>query len=146
MKKLTIILATMLTVSTAFAFTGKETINGRALNSFRNEFIHATNATWTNSKDFDKVTFTMNGQQLEAFYNKSGEFMAMTQNISSVQLPASLKKSLKKSMSQGWITDLFEITNMDESAWYVTVETADSKIVLRSINGSGWTVFQKNEK
>ena len=140
------ILATVLTVSTAFAFTGGETVNYRALNTFNSEFIKATDASWTVSKDFDKVTFTLNGEQLEAFYNKSGELMAVTHNISTVQLPASLKKSLKKVMGSSWITDLFEITDLDQTSWYVTLETADSKVVLASHNGGRWTVFQKSDK
>jgi len=147
MKKITIILAMALTTSTAFAFNGGETVNNQALNTFNSEFVRATDATWTGSKDFDKVTFTMNDQQLVAYYTKTGEFMAVTHNISSVQLPAKLKKSLKKLMTNSWITDLFEITNnLDETSWYVTLETADSKIVLKSNNGSNWAMFQKNEK
>jgi ABC-type glycerol-3-phosphate transport system substrate-binding protein len=146
MKKITIILAMALTASTAFAFTGGETLNHQAINTFNSEFIKASDATWTSSKDFDKVTFTLNGEQLEAYYNKAGEFMALTHNISTVQLPASLKKSLKKSMGNSWITDLFEITNLDQSSWYVTLETADTKVVLKSHNGGRWTVFQKSDK
>jgi hypothetical protein len=50
-------------------------------------------------------------------------------------------------MSNYWISDLFEINNnLDQTSWYVTLETADSKIVLRSNNGGHWTVFQKSDK
>lgn len=146
MKKITIILALVLAVSTSFAFTGPETVNNQAVNSFNTEFVGATDASWTVSKNFDKVTFAMNGQILSAYYNKSGEFMAVTHNISSVQLPANLKKSLKKFLNNSWVTDLFEVTNYSETSWYVTIETADSKLVLRSDNGGKWTVFQRIEK
>jgi len=146
MKKITIILALVLTVSTAFAFKGGENVNGQALNTFNAEFVGATDATWTISKDFYKVAFTMSEQQLVAYYNKSGEFVAITHNISSVQLPASLKRSLKKMMNDYWITDLFEITNLDEMSWCVTLETADSKLILKSDNGVKWTVFQRIDK
>jgi hypothetical protein len=146
MKKITIILALVLTVSTAFAFRGGEKVNGQALNTFNTEFVGAAGAAWTISKDFYKVTFTMSGQQFVAYYNKSGEFIAVTHNISSVQLPANLKRSLKKLMNDYWITDLFEITNLDEMSWCVTLETADSKLVLKSDNGVKWTVFQRMEK
>jgi hypothetical protein len=146
MKKITIILGLVLTVSTAFAFTGGETVNNKALNTFNTEFVHATHSIWTISKDFYKVSFTINEQQLNAYYSKSGEFMAVTHNISSVQLPTNLKKSLKKLMGNSWITDLFEITNFDETSWCVTLETADTKVVLKSDNGGRWTMFQKIEK
>ena len=145
MKKITIILALVLTVSTSFAFTGGESVNNRTQATFNNEFTQATNPTWTVSKDFDKVSFSMNGQQLVAYYNKAGEFMAVTRNISSLQLPANLRKSLKKVIGSSWITDLFEITNLDDTSWYVTLETADTKIVLKS-EGGRWTTFQHIDK
>ena len=146
MKKITIILALALTVSTSFAFANGEPSNNRAMATFNTGFVQASNVTWTTSKDFEKVNFTMNGQNLVAYYNKAGEFLAVTHNISSVQLPGSLKKSLKKMIGGAWITDLFEISNLDQTSWYVTLETADSRLVLKSDNGGRWTVFQKSEK
>jgi hypothetical protein len=140
------ILVGVLTVSTSFAFTDKETINKQALYAFKTEFAGATEAAWKVNSDFYKVTFTMNEQKLFAYYNKSGEFMAVTSNISSLQLPVYLQRSLKKFISNYWISDLFTITNHDETSYYVTLETADLKIVLRSDNGSHWSVFQKSEK
>lgn len=145
MKKIITILALVLTVSTSFAFTGPESVSSQALNTFNSEYIGATDATWTISKDFYQVAFTLDGQRMFAFYNKSGDFMAATQYISSVQLPNGLKKSLKNLMGNRWITDLFEVRHDDESSWYVTLESADQKIVLKS-NGGKWRVYQNMEK
>ena len=145
MKKIITILALVLTVSTSFAFTGRESVSSQALNTFNSEYIGATDATWTINKDFYQVAFTMDGQKLFAYYNKAGEFMAVTHNISSEQLATGLKKGLKKLMGNYWITDLFEITDNDQTSWYVTIESADQKIVLKS-NGGKWRVYQTIEK
>src|SRR5205823_11761245 len=115
MKKITIIVALVLTVSTSFAFTGPETVNSQTLTTFNSEFVGVTDASWTISKDFYKVTFTMNEQVLSAYYNKAGEFMAITHNISSVQLSSNLKKSLKKMMSNSWITEDRKSTRLNSS-------------------------------
>lgn len=146
MKKITIILALVLIVSTSFAFTGKETVSDNALKTFKSEYVAATDASWTITKDFYKVSFTMNDQKLFAYYSKSGEFLAVSRNISTVELPASLKKSLKKMISGAWVSDLFEISNHDDTSWFVTLETADEKIMYKSQNGMKWTVFEKLEK
>jgi hypothetical protein len=146
MKKIITILAMTLIVSTSFASIEPETVSNQALNTFNSEFVGATAATWTINKSFYQVTFTLDGQQMFAYYNKSGEFIAVSQNISSVELPNSLKKGLKKVMSNRWITDLFEITNNDQTSWYVTIESADEKVVLKSDNGGKWKVFQSMEK
>jgi hypothetical protein len=146
MKKIIMILALAFTVSTSFAFTGREAINKQALYAFKTEFAGVTDAAWAVGDNFYKVTFTMNGQTLFAYYNTSGEFLAVTRYISSFQLPHYLQKRLKRSLSNYWISDLFEITNHDETSYYVTLENADSKIVLKSENGSDWMVFQRIEK
>jgi hypothetical protein len=145
MKKIISILALVLTVSSSFAFSGRESVSSQALNTFSSDYAGASNATWAITKDFYQVSFIMHGQTLYAYYNKSGEFMAVTHNISSVQLPTGLKKSLKRLMGNRWVTDLFEITNDDQTSWYVTLESADQKIVLES-NGGKWRIYQNMEK
>jgi hypothetical protein len=146
MKKIMMTLALALTLGTMYAFTGEEAINKQALNAFKTEFASATDADWTVGNDYYKVTFTMNDQKLFAYYSMKGEFMAVTRFISSFQLPLNLQSSLKRSYTNYWITDLFEMANHDGTSYYVTLETADSKIVLKSTDGSDWSVFQKSKK
>ena len=146
MKKIMMTLALALTLTTMYAFTGEESINQQALKAFKTEFAGATDAVWTAGNDYYKVTFTMNQQTLFAYYNASGEFMAVTRFIPSFQLPLNLQSSLKKSYNSYWITDLFEMSNHDGTAYYVTLETADAKIVLKSADGSDWSVYQKSKK
>lgn len=146
MKKIMMMLALVLTLSTTYAFTDEKAVNKQALNAFKTEFAAATDAAWTVSNDYYKVSFTMNEQKLFAYYNTQGEFIAVTRYISSFQLPLNLQGSLKKCHSGYWITDLFEMSSPDGTAYYVTLETADSKIVLKSADGSDWAVFQKSKK
>ncbi|MFI5186966.1 MAG: hypothetical protein ACHQF0_09590 [Chitinophagales bacterium] len=146
MKKIMMVLALLLTVGTTFAYTGEEAVSRRALNSFKSEFAGATDAAWTAGRNYYKVAFTMDDQKLFAFYNTDGEFMAVTRYISSFQLPLTLQGGLKKSYSNYWISDLFEMASNNETAYYVTLENADTKIILRSVDGNDWSVYQKSKK
>jgi hypothetical protein len=146
MKKIMMMLAMVVTLTTTYAFTGEEAINKQALKAFKTEFASATDAAWTVGKDYYKVTFTMNQQKLFAYYSTTGEFMAVTRFISSFNLPINLQSSLKKSYSNYWISDLFEMAHPDGTAYYVTLETADSKIVFKSTDGNKWTLYQKTQK
>jgi len=56
-----------------------------------------------------------------------------------------LQSSLKNDYSNFWISDLYELAKYDGSSYYVTIENANQKIVLRS-NGNGWTVHKKTGK
>jgi hypothetical protein len=146
MKKIMMMVALVLAVSTTFAYTGEEAINKKALNSFKTEFTGATDADWTVGNNYYKVAFTMSSQKMFAFYNTDGEFMAATRYISSFQLPLTLQSKLKKSYSDYWISDLFEMATSNETGYYVTLEDADTTITLKSIDGSDWSVYKKSKK
>src|SRR4030095_4302922 len=111
MKKIIMVLTMALTLSTSFAFTGEESISKKAVKAFKTEFAGASNAAWTAANNYYKVTFNLGDQQLFAYYSTSGEFMSVTRYLSPFNLPLNLHGSLKKSWSNYWITDLFEIAN-----------------------------------
>jgi hypothetical protein len=147
MKKIMMMLAMALTISTSFAFTdGEEPISKKVLNAFKTEFASATNAVWTTARESYKVTFSMGDRSLFAFYNASGELIAVTRSLSSLDLPLRLQTSLQKYHTNSWITDLFEVSNQDGTSYYVALETADIKIILESTDGGNWMVYQKVQK
>lgn len=144
MKKMILTLA--VAMSTLCSFAREVEVNSRVLNAFKSEFSSAKEVTWTAGDNYYKAVFVYNDQHVSAFYGKNGELLAMTRYISSLDLPMSLQTNLKKSYSDYWISDLFEVSNNDGTAYYITVEDADSKIVLKSDGTSGWEVFQKSTK
>jgi hypothetical protein len=146
MKKMIMMLAMVLSLSTMYAFTGEEAVSKQAVKNFKEQFKGASEANWTTGKNYYKVTFSLSEQKLFAYYNMEGEFIAVTRYISSLQLPLNLQAALKNDYSNHWITDLFEMADKTETSYYVTLENADTKIVLRSSDGMEWYVFEKNKK
>jgi len=146
MKKIIMMAAMVLTIGTTYAFSGEEAINKQALSAFKTEFAGALDAAWSVGSGYYRVSFTLNDQKLFAFYSTEGEFMAVSRYISSLQLPLNLQSSLKKFYNNYWVTDLFELSSNNGTGYYVTLENADSKIVLKSTDGSDWSVYQKCKK
>ena len=132
-------------ISSAFA-NGKEEVSDKIIKSFEKEFAGAQDVQWTTNKDFVKVTFTLNEQVVYAFYEPNGNLLGVTRNIVSSQLPINLLTDLKKNYSSHWITDLFEMASSNENVYYVTLENADQKLVLKSSGTSGWELFRKERK
>ena len=143
MKKIIIMLA--IAISSLTAFAGDENVNSTVLNAFKKEFAGAKDVQWTSTDNYYKAAFVFNGQNVTAFYQVDGELIAMTRNISSLELPISLQTNLKNNYSKYWISDLFEISNNEGTSYYITVENADSKIVLKSDN-TKWNTFRKMTK
>jgi hypothetical protein len=132
-------------ISSAFA-NGKEEVNERIIKSFEKEFAGAQHVEWTTTKDFVKVTFTLNEQVVYAFYEQNGNLLGVTRNIVSSQLPINLLTDLKKNHSAYWITDLFEMASNNENMYYVTLENGDQKLILKSSGTTGWEVYRKERK
>ena len=147
MKKSILMWAMMLTMGLTSAFANNgETINQRAVSSFKKDFTNAQDVKWEISKDFVKATFTINGQVMFAYYSQTGDRMAVTRNILSNQLPINLLTNLKKSYGTYWISDLFEVSNSTDASYYVTLQSSDHTVVLKSNGISGWDVYSKEKK
>lgn len=144
MKKIIIMLA--IAISSLTAFAGEENVSSTVLNAFNKDFAGAKDVQWTSTNDYYKAAFVFNGQSVNAFYQLDGGLIAMTRNISSLELPISLQANLKKNYSKYWISDLFEVSNNEGTIYYITMENADSKIVLKSSGTGKWNAFKKMAK
>ena len=144
MKKIIVTLAVAL--STLCSFAGEVNVNAKVLDAFNSNFATAKEVTWTASRNYYKVTFVFNDQHVFAFYNADGELMGLTRYISSLDLPISLQVSLKKDYSNYWISDLFEVSNSEGTSYYITIENADAKVVLKSAGSEDWKTYQKKTK
>ena len=116
------------------------------LASFQSTYSNAADVSWTTMGELYKVSFVLDGKGAAAYYNPDGSLVAVTQNLSSLELPKELKASLKKELNEGYISDLFMMSSNAGITYYVTVENADTKLVMKSSNGKKWSVFQKVAK
>lgn len=148
MKKLLLSIATVLMMSVgAFAANNDDgTTNELAVRSFKKDFATATNVVWEQKDSFTKATFSLDGRILFAYYNNNGDLQAVVRNILSDQLPINLLTTLRNNYNDCWISDLFEVASNDETSYYVTLETSDKKIVLRSQGANQWEVYSKIKK
>lgn len=131
---------------TATAFACKAGVDPKVENDFNNKFSDALEVSWTTGSNFYKAAFNSEGTWLHAWYNTKGEYLGLTRNINAVQLPFLLQNNLKKNYAQYWITSVVEETGTRGYNYYITLENADQKIVLRSKNGSNWEIYHKQNK
>ena len=110
------------------------------------DFNSATNIRWQKEKNLDKATFNFNNQVMFAYYDLNGCLIVASRNIVSENLPIKLQAALKNSYSNYWISDLFENAAHDETTYYVTLENADQKIILKSNDSNEWSVYQRVNK
>jgi hypothetical protein len=144
MKKMMLTLA--IAVSTLIAFAGEVEVNPKVLNAFNNEFKTAKEVEWSVGTDYFRATFTYNDKHVYAYYDVNGELLGLSRFISPNDLPLALQSNLKKTYGDYWISDLFEVANNEGTTYYVTVEDADAKIVLKATDGKSWDSHKKIRK
>jgi len=141
-KKTSVLLALLLTLATSFSFAnGNDDITRQVKASFKQDFKNAQIISGEVHKKYTKLTFRMNDMVLFAFYSENGQLLAVVRNILSTQLPIDLQMELRKKYSDYWISELFELNGDGENYYYITLENADKKIILRSSAYDGWEVY-----
>jgi hypothetical protein len=146
MKRFILSLVVMLSlVSISFA-ADDDKVSPAVLQSFNASFKQAKEVGWTIKENMYKAQFNLDGQYITAFYDVDGKMIGMTRNISTVQLPIGLQTSLRSKIDNLWITELFEVSNENGTSYYVTLENADTKLVLQASSNSEWNNYQKLRK
>jgi hypothetical protein len=146
MKRLLLTLTIALSLVTFSSFKSNDDVAPAALKSFNKSFKTATEVNWSVSENYFRANFALDGQYVSAYYNTDGKMVAMTRNISSQQLPLALQAQLKKTSDKYWISDLFEMANDEGTSYYITLEDADTKMVMKSTTNSEWITFSKQRK
>ena len=125
---------------------GEENVSKKVLDAFKTEFTTVKEAEWTAGSDYYKASFMYNEKHVFAYYNMDGDLLGLTRYISPIDLPLNLQISLKKNGNGYWISDLFEVAKNEITSYYITLENADTKMVLRSTGGSNWEEFKTVKK
>lgn len=142
-----IMLALVLTFITGSAFANTtDDINQKVLTSFSKKFSKAEDVQWEIKKDLFRAKFKMNGQMFFAYYNTDGDQVAISRNIAVSQLPLNLATELQEGYTSYWLTELFEVSSNDQTAYYATVESATHITTLKADRANGWTIFKKEKK
>ena len=145
MKFIVFTLTAMLTLGTLKSNAQDISVSAAVANSFQSTFKNASDVQWKDGGTYFKADFNLNGQYVTAFYSANATLMAVTKNISSVQLPVTLQTNLKASYEDYWVSELFEVSDENGTSYYATVENGDAKITLKS-SGSTWTTYKKSRK
>jgi hypothetical protein len=144
MKKLfiTAAIATMFSVS-AFADGTKKTtatanVSYTVLNQFNTDFADAKNVAWSVNKNFQKADFIRDDVKMTAFYNLSGEFVALTQDIDKRSIPAKTQKEITEKYKGYAVNEVILLQNntelnsdAEETVYFVDLKSDTKEVLVR---------------
>lgn len=144
MKKM--LLALVVLVSSLAVNAEERNVNEKVLHAFKAEFNSASQVEWSTGPNYYKASFVFNDKHVFAFYNTEGRLLGLTRNITTSELPLKLQTELKKNYETYWISDLFEAAREEGTTYYLTLEDADTRLVLKASADNSWTVYEKSKK
>jgi len=144
MKKM--ILGLAFALSSLASFAKDENVSQKVLDAFHSSFATVSQVEWANGSNYYRASFVYNNKHVFAYYDLDGQLMGLTRYLSSTDLPLNLQTSLKNDYSDYWISDLFEAAREDGTTYYITLENADTRIVLKSTGTLEWEQYKKFKK
>ena len=146
MKKKILSIAACIILSATAAFAGDRDINKDVQTSFAHSFGNATAVNWQNNNSYFSARFQLDGHSLTALFATDGNLIAVSENILSTTLPASLQNLLRKNFTAFWVSDLVKYDVAGETKYYATVQNADRTTVLESIGDEEWSILKETDK
>src|SRR6476469_9860404 len=114
MKKLFLTAALAVAV-VASSFAADVNVDKRIQSAFHKEFASAFNPRWESiGQGLMHVTFSQNGEVMDAYYNEDGQLVSFARYIEADQVPFVVSKAINEKFNGSRITDIRELVTQDE--------------------------------
>ena len=142
MKKLVVFFFATLFVASAFADP-----NEKVLKSFTETFANAKNVKWNEYVDHYSVSFLYQNIRSRINYDKDGNILRSIRYYDPSMLPLNIFTRLKKEQgSSRQLNGVTEITENNETVYFIKVETPKHWITLRVDEVGNSEVYEKYKK
>jgi hypothetical protein len=120
-------------------------VSYRILASFEAQFADATDVSWTVNDQYTKAKFTIEGEQIEAFFNASGDVIGTSRKTDLKRLPLNAIQKIKKNYGKYKVTETIEFEFNGDRKYFVSLENdTDRKILEVSLYGEV-SIFDKDK-
>lgn len=153
MKKIFLTIATIGLLGTGVyaADGGKkaETVSYTVQSDFAATFSDATNVTWTITSNTQKASFLSNGVKMTAFYNMSGEYLGLTQDVAYNTIAEKAQKEIASQYAGYDVNEVIKLetngasTNFPETVYFVDLKNTASEVLVRVNQSNDVYFFQK---
>jgi hypothetical protein len=148
MKKIFIMALIAIATGTS-AFAGTYTVSTKVTEHFAASFKNANNVSWKADGRYDKVSFVLAGEKVDAFYDTEGDLIGTSRTLAFDKLPKSALETIttKYTYPEYQLKDCIEFTNSSkEKNFYVSLERKNETIVLEINKVGGVSVFARSKK
>ena len=148
MKKLFITALAAIAIGTS-AFAGTTSVSNKVSEHFAASFSKAKNVSWNSSVRFDKVSFVMGTEKVDAFYDTDGDLIGTSKVVAFDKLPKSAIETIttKYTFPEYQVKDCIEFVNAtNEKNYYVSFDKTEEKVVLEITKAGVVSIFNRTRK
>lgn len=148
MKKLFILALIAIATGTS-AFAAGTSANTKVNEHFAASFSKAKNVSWKTDARFEKVSFELGNEKVNAFYDTDGDLIGTSKNLAFDKLPKGAIETIttKYTFPDYQVKDCMEFTNAtNEKNYYVSFNTANETVTLEITKAGMVSVFDKAKK
>jgi hypothetical protein len=146
MKNLITALSVVLITGLTPALANETNTNPRTEAIFSKQFTGAENVKWTSLQDgLEKVTFTLAGTRVDAYFDNEGELLGTVRNLFFNQLPLTVMQTINNKFTSAVVIESIEISNEEGINYMVVLEQKDKKYSIR-LNSRGDIIETLKEK
>ena len=146
MKKLLLAILVVAGLGTSAFATDVTKVSSRAQSSFEARFGNAQNVKWIAKDSYNKVTFTLAGEDVEAFFATDGDLIGLSRKVELKNLPLTAIEKIKKEYADYSVKEVIEFEQNEEKSFYVSLQKADKKQILEVSLYGNVSVYRGNSK
>jgi hypothetical protein len=139
MKKFLILGFTALCLVTSSFAASNEKVSSQAVTQFESKFSGATAISWTVTDNFEKASFILANEKMDAYYDANGALIGTSKVLAFDKLPKSARTQLttEYTFPDYQLTDCIEFTDADNNKnYFVSFENENENVIL-SVSASG---------
>ncbi|MDB5287020.1 MAG: hypothetical protein JWR05_1969 [Mucilaginibacter sp.] len=126
---------------------GTAGVSYTVINKFNTDFVRAQNVSWKVNSNFQKATFTLDGEKMSAFYNLQGEYMGLTQNVQFKALPTKAKKEIGQKYEGYFVQEVIKLdADDDTTVYFVDLKKDNDEFLVRVTPSANVYFFQQVKK
>jgi hypothetical protein len=144
MKKFFVTLALAVAVVSISFASDVVKVDRKIQTAFQKEFSSAFNPSWeVLAEGLYHVSFSQNGESMDAYYNEQGQQVAFARSVSKDNLPLLVGKSIDQKFRGSIVTDIRELVGENETSYLVTARNEKATTIARIYTGGGFELVKR---
>lgn len=148
MKKYFLMALAAITIGSS-AFASPASANKKVNEHFATTFSKASNISWKSGEHFEKVSFDLNKEQVEVFYDKDGELIGTSRSLKLDELPKTVLKTIttRYTYPEFQLKDCIEFINAaNEKNYYVSFEKKGESLAVEITKNGIASIVDRTRK